>query len=280
MKIHVVQKGDTLWELSKKYGVDFEELKQANSQLSSPDMIMPGMKIKIPGTAKTVKKEVQTPLKKEQVHPYKEMSPQPKPVIKEDDHKKKMQVQPQMPQMPPTMPMPQMPLMPQIQMPNMEQEMTNYTTINVPAPPPQPKEKEKKAKPPKHEHKHEFKPMPQPHMPMCCYVMYPCCPPHMQWHPPIHQPMPFPQPVMPYHFQGYGHEPMMEMPVKPAHHMNMADDCGCGPVSGHMQAFRQGSPEQENGSFYPPANMQIGEGNYPGTPSYQPFSEEKTESND
>ncbi|MDY0396861.1 SafA/ExsA family spore coat assembly protein [Virgibacillus halophilus] len=56
MKIHVVQKGDTLWELSKKYGVDFEALKQANTQLSSPDMIMPGMKIKIPGTAKTVKK--------------------------------------------------------------------------------------------------------------------------------------------------------------------------------------------------------------------------------
>ncbi|WBX79028.1 SafA/ExsA family spore coat assembly protein [Virgibacillus salarius] len=41
MKIHIVQKGDTLWEISQQYGVDFEELKQLNSQISSPDMIMP-----------------------------------------------------------------------------------------------------------------------------------------------------------------------------------------------------------------------------------------------
>ncbi|QGS68953.1 SafA/ExsA family spore coat assembly protein [Oceanobacillus sp. 143] len=57
MKIHIVQKGDTLWELSKKYDVNFEELKQINSHLASPDMIMPGMKIKIPGTTKAVKKK-------------------------------------------------------------------------------------------------------------------------------------------------------------------------------------------------------------------------------
>ena len=49
MKIHIVQKGDTLWKLAKKYGVKFDELKKLNSQLSNPDMIMPGMKIKIPG---------------------------------------------------------------------------------------------------------------------------------------------------------------------------------------------------------------------------------------
>ncbi|WP_025027392.1 SafA/ExsA family spore coat assembly protein [Caldalkalibacillus mannanilyticus] len=48
MKIHIVQKGDTLWNLAEKYGVDFESLKQANAHLSDPDMIMPGMKIKIP----------------------------------------------------------------------------------------------------------------------------------------------------------------------------------------------------------------------------------------
>ncbi|MEC2054559.1 SafA/ExsA family spore coat assembly protein, partial [Peribacillus psychrosaccharolyticus] len=57
MKIHIVQKGDTLWKVSKKYGVSFEELKQLNSQLSNPDMMMPGMKIKIPGTSGNVKKE-------------------------------------------------------------------------------------------------------------------------------------------------------------------------------------------------------------------------------
>ncbi|MEC3434256.1 SafA/ExsA family spore coat assembly protein, partial [Bacillus cereus] len=46
MKIHIVQKGDTLWKIAKKYGVDFDTLKQTNTQLSNPDLIMPGMKIK------------------------------------------------------------------------------------------------------------------------------------------------------------------------------------------------------------------------------------------
>jgi spore coat assembly protein SafA len=60
VKIHIVQKGDTLWKLAKKYGVNFEELKKLNSQLSNPDMIMPGMKIKIPGTDTAGKKETVT----------------------------------------------------------------------------------------------------------------------------------------------------------------------------------------------------------------------------
>ena len=51
VKIHIVQKGDTLWKLAKKYGVSFDELKKVNSQLSNPDLLMPGMKIKIPGNA-------------------------------------------------------------------------------------------------------------------------------------------------------------------------------------------------------------------------------------
>ncbi len=57
VKIHIVQKGDTLWKIAKKYGVNFEELKKMNTQLSNPDMTMPGMKIKIPGTGGTIKKE-------------------------------------------------------------------------------------------------------------------------------------------------------------------------------------------------------------------------------
>ncbi|HYK74000.1 MAG TPA: SafA/ExsA family spore coat assembly protein, partial [Pseudoneobacillus sp.] len=57
MKIHIVQKGDTLWKIAKKYGVNFEELKKMNSQLSNPDMIMPGMKIKVPTSGGSVKKE-------------------------------------------------------------------------------------------------------------------------------------------------------------------------------------------------------------------------------
>ena len=55
MRIHIVQKGDTLFEIAKQYGVDFEKLVNLNSHLSSPDMIMPGMKIKIPSESKQVR---------------------------------------------------------------------------------------------------------------------------------------------------------------------------------------------------------------------------------
>lgn len=55
MKIHIVQKGDTLWKIAKKYGVNFEELKNVNAQLSNPDLIMPGMKIKVPSADVPVK---------------------------------------------------------------------------------------------------------------------------------------------------------------------------------------------------------------------------------
>lgn len=85
MKIHIVQKGDTLWKIAKKYGVDFDELKKMNAQLSNPEMIMPGMKIKIPTTGGTVKKEMHTGMKEAPiaVHPYQQI-PQPKlPVQKE-----------------------------------------------------------------------------------------------------------------------------------------------------------------------------------------------------
>ncbi|WP_138415560.1 SafA/ExsA family spore coat assembly protein [Aquibacillus sediminis] len=64
MKIHVVQSGETLWKIAQKYGVDFEELQQMNSQLSNPDMIMPGMKIKVPTSTKQVKKEQMSDKKK------------------------------------------------------------------------------------------------------------------------------------------------------------------------------------------------------------------------
>ncbi|MED3393674.1 spore coat assembly protein ExsA, partial [Bacillus wiedmannii] len=55
MKIHIVQKGDTLWKIAKKYGVDFDTLKKTNTQLSNPDLIMPGMKIKVPSNSVHVK---------------------------------------------------------------------------------------------------------------------------------------------------------------------------------------------------------------------------------
>ncbi|MDE3839750.1 spore coat protein [Bacillus methanolicus] len=94
MKIHIVQKGDTLWKIAKKYGVNFEELKKMNSQLSNPDMIMPGMKIKIPTGGGTIKKEAPTAGGKKEAyikmgpkkempiteHPFAKEKPKPLPV--------------------------------------------------------------------------------------------------------------------------------------------------------------------------------------------------------
>lgn len=73
MKIHIVQKGDTLFEIAKNYGVNFEDIVKLNSQLSSPDMIMPGMKIKIPSESKQVRsateKNVRVEAKAQQIKP-------------------------------------------------------------------------------------------------------------------------------------------------------------------------------------------------------------------
>ena len=48
MEVHIVQRGDTLWKISRQYGVSFDELKRANAHLANPDYIVPGMKIFIP----------------------------------------------------------------------------------------------------------------------------------------------------------------------------------------------------------------------------------------
>jgi morphogenetic protein associated with SpoVID len=86
LKIHIVQKGDTLWNIAKKYGVNFEELKSMNTQLSNPDLIMPGMKIKVPSGNVAIKKEapVQAPKKEMPIaeHPF--AKEKPKAVISEE----------------------------------------------------------------------------------------------------------------------------------------------------------------------------------------------------
>ncbi|GMN98200.1 SafA/ExsA family spore coat assembly protein [Parageobacillus thermoglucosidasius] len=73
MKIHIVQKGDTLWKIAQKYGVDFEQLKKMNGHLSNPDMIMPGMKIKVPTAGVPVKKEMPKKEAKINIMPKQEM---------------------------------------------------------------------------------------------------------------------------------------------------------------------------------------------------------------
>lgn len=124
MKIHIVQKGDTLWNLSKQYNVDFQALKAANSQLANPDMIMPGMKIKIPVAKKHVSQpKMAAAPKQKTMTPYKQLPQKAQPVIKEDDQKPKQKVQKKIPypKLPPV----------SIQMPKLPNIYANQYNIDV-----------------------------------------------------------------------------------------------------------------------------------------------------
>ncbi|KPN15792.1 SpoVID-associated morphogenetic protein [Bacillus australimaris] len=139
MKIHIVQKGDSLWKISKKYGVDFQELKKLNSQLSNPDLIMPGMKIKIPSSGVPVKTEhhkaKEMPKTKE--HPY--VKEKPKDVVQVQDTKPKEK---------PNEPVPYVPPVPKIEQPVFPQVDVNYYQTNLYQP---------FTPPPKKDHVHEKK---------------------------------------------------------------------------------------------------------------------------
>lgn len=77
MQIHIVEKGDTLWKISRSYGVSFEELKRLNAHLANPEYIVPGMKIFIPDT-KTMESVN---------HPYSENRPVKKEMVKKEEMK-------------------------------------------------------------------------------------------------------------------------------------------------------------------------------------------------
>ncbi|MEG0439702.1 MAG: LysM domain-containing protein, partial [Solibacillus sp.] len=34
MRVHIVQKGDTLWKIAKQYSIGFEDLKRLNAHLA------------------------------------------------------------------------------------------------------------------------------------------------------------------------------------------------------------------------------------------------------
>lgn len=183
MKIHIVQKGDTLWEIAKQYGVDFEQLKQANSQLASPDMIMPGMKIKIPSLSKHVKKEgTKKEFKKEKKEM--EIKPAPKPIIQEDDKEKEKLIKPKMPTF-------EKPVYPVYPLPEIDQDVKG---ISEKKPYEKPKYEDVKPKQIKKEKPYyEYPSIPQdqhyhqPIMPCCCHVMPSCY--YSVPHYPMHMPM-------------------------------------------------------------------------------------------
>jgi morphogenetic protein associated with SpoVID len=172
VKIHIVQKGDTLWKIAKKYGVNFEELKKMNTQLSNPDMIMPGMKIKVPTAGGTIKKE--SPIgglaAKINMGSKKEMPIKELPIVKEQPIIKEQPIVKEMPikevpikEVPikqvPIKEVPKTPFIPKMPMPIMpEIDINNYYMMNManmqvqqpqppppmpmPAPPPMPEIKE------------------------------------------------------------------------------------------------------------------------------------------
>jgi len=145
LKIHIVQKGDSLWKISKKYGVDFQELKKLNSQLSNPDLIMPGMKIKIPSSGVPVKTDHQKAkeMPKPKEHPY--VKEKPKDVVQVQDTKPKEK---------PNEPVPYVPPVPKVEQPVFPQVDVNYYQTNLYqpfTPPPKKEHHEKK------DHVHEKK---------------------------------------------------------------------------------------------------------------------------
>lgn len=54
MKIHIVKKGDTLYELAKKYNTPLDQIIALNPQIADPNQIEIGMKVKIPSVPKHV----------------------------------------------------------------------------------------------------------------------------------------------------------------------------------------------------------------------------------
>ena len=138
MRIHIVQKGDTLWKIAKQYAIGFEELKRLNAHLANPDYIVPGMEIYLPDTASQKGKMKEQPV-----------SPARPPVVKEEPVKQMPAPLPApVAPTPPVMPQwqPQLPnwqaefyFQPQFQAPAALPPQTQQTTVNFqPAPAPQP----------------------------------------------------------------------------------------------------------------------------------------------
>ncbi|WP_369417953.1 LysM peptidoglycan-binding domain-containing protein [Cohnella mopanensis] len=53
MKIHMVKQGDSLYSIAQKYGVSLEDIVKANPDISNPDAIEVGMKVKVPSHPQT-----------------------------------------------------------------------------------------------------------------------------------------------------------------------------------------------------------------------------------
>ena len=72
MRLYIVKEGDTLSSIADKYGLELEQLLAINPQITNPDAIMPGMKIKI-----AVGPVAVSPDTTEIGHPFHQSQPQP-----------------------------------------------------------------------------------------------------------------------------------------------------------------------------------------------------------
>lgn len=248
LKIHIVQKGDTLWEISKTYEVDFEQLQQLNPQISSPDMIMPGMKIKVPRPMKSVKKETKKPLVKES---KKQEMPKPLPEINEDDHQKPAEIKLEMPikQTPKDKPietkLPPQPIKEMIELPMMESEA-------IPHLPEMPQQEQSQQQPVAEQTGHHH--------------FQPCCPPvHHHYYPIMGQ-------MSPGQHINQGHP--MQQPM-PQHTMNPCP-CGC---ESFMPLRQYDMPQpfpmpNENPFGHQPIYERQDQPAFNGPPMYPPFPEQ------
>lgn len=195
-----MQKGDTLWKIANKYNVDFEHLLSMNTHLGDPNMIMPGMKVKVP-TGKKPKKEMpikEAPIKEKSIKESPTEIPLPLPMPELPQHlgtehwqgmepmpeKELPMEQPMMPPMPPSMPQipPRMPIPMPMPMPQMP-----YNPCGC-------------------------QPMPNPCQPITW-------PPHHHW-----APMPAPAPMQPQEMGEWMEEKPETMPPYPMHAQPMPND--------------------------------------------------------
>jgi spore coat assembly protein SafA len=216
VRIHIVQKGDTMWKIAKKYGVDFHELLRLNSQIITPDVIYPGAKIKIPprrvpvhprgedGARQTPQRPIKEaplpPMEEEELPP--EVPPQvetrPRDIEEEMPEMPEMEEAPPFPEQPPTIP----PIYQAPAMPHVEEAPQPPRQPVQPVPQPQPM--------PPMQMRPSMPPMPPQMMPMIppirimptppqppIIIERPCppCPPCMQM--PQLPPMPYPRPHCP-----------------------------------------------------------------------------------
>ncbi|OMP67560.1 LysM peptidoglycan-binding domain-containing protein [Domibacillus epiphyticus] len=164
MKIHIVQRGDTLQSISEKHRVSVEEVKKLNAHLANPEMIVPGMKIKLPDSAGH----------KISDHPYADKKPVPYPPNMEMEMEEMGEMKEKEMKEMKERPMPVPPMQPPpIQLPPMqEQEAMPEQWMTQPVPAPTPVE-------------HEMMMMPIHQIP-CFFYPIPCPVPY-----PMHHMMPY-----------------------------------------------------------------------------------------